>query len=496
MIYLALVRNQWKSFYRSFQGKRLWLIALGLVPLMLYIVLVLMVVGFFFDKIIQAPRGTLGALGLLNEQLFTLFFGTLLLRFFFQRPPRVEAHPYLHLPIKRLQLVRYFQAASLVSVHNLYPFFFLIPFWSRHVAGGSLEPGIAFLWLAGIVLLLLLAHYLNTLLRILVSRYARVFVVLALALTGFQIVDQAAGAHLVTQASSLLFDPIAYGDLRPLLLLAALTLITLLVSSRALLHNLRSDHSGATQRRQRVLPNTLTFGLSPIRNLVILEMMMMWRNKRTKHYVLISVGVSTAYTALLLSDFNAIFGNLMAAAVGLFASGVFALNYGQLMFAWESRYFDGLLARKIQMRHMVLAKFMVLMGSCLVLFLISLPLFFWLAPSMLMLHVAFLFYNAGVTSMLMLALSVFNRRRVNSSEGSFFNYQGFSILHWLWIIPTILPPALLLFFLENTPETALSLVAALGLVSMLLAWPLSMLLARLLARRKYMMAAGFRAFEH
>ncbi len=256
----------------------------------------------------------------------------------------------------------------------------------------------------------------------------------------------------------------------------------------------RMERVAATQR-QRALPGVLTFGRSPIGNLIVLEMMMMWRNKRTKQYVLISIGVSTAYTALLLSDYNAIFGNVMAAAVGLFASGVFALNYGQLMFAWESRYFDGLLARKIQLQHMVLAKFMVLMGSCLGLFVLSLPLFFWLAPNLLMLHVAFLFYNAGVTSILMLALAVFNRKRVNSAEGSFFNYQGFSLMHWLWIIPTILPPALLLFFLEATPETAMSFIAMLGLISMLLIWPWSMVLSRFLARRKYLMAAGFRSVE-
>ena len=135
------------------------------------------------------------------------------------------------------------------------------------------------------------------------------------------------------------------------------------------------------------------------------------------------------------------------------------------------------------------------MGSCLVLFVLSLPLFFWLAPNLLMLHVAFLFYNAGVTSILMLALAVFNRKRVNSAEGSFFNYQGFSLMHWLWIIPTILPPALLLFFLEATPETAMSFIAMLGLISMLLIWPWSLVLSRFLTRRKYLMAAGFRSVE-
>lgn len=494
MNYLALLRNQWRSFVRSFKGKRLWLIGLGLFPVALYVVLVLVILGFFFDRIVWIPKGYLGPTGLLNAHLITLFFGMLVLRFFFQRPPRIEIHPYLHLPIERTHLVRYFQVVSLASVHNVYPLLFFLPFWTRYVAGGPWGLTAAVVWLTSLLVCLLMSQYLNMLIRMALDRYPKPFLIGALILIGVQMIDQTLGTRVINRASSLLFDALTQGSLLPLCALTALTAGVFVASSRGLLNNVRTERVAATAQ-QRALPGVLTFGRSPIRNLVVLELMMMWRNKRTKQYVLISVGVSTAYTALMLSDYNAIFGNLMAAAVGLFASGVFALNYGQLMFAWESRYFDGLLARKIHLQHVVLAKFMVLMGSCLVLFVISLPLFFWLAPNLLMLHVAFLFYNAGVTSMLMLALAVFNRRRVNAAKGSFFNYQGFSLMHWLWIIPTILPPALLLFFLETTPETALSVIAILGLASMLLAWPWSRVLARFLARRKYVMAAGFRTHE-
>ena len=98
MIYLALLRNQWRSFIRSFQGKRLWLIGLGLVPVVLYLVLLLVALGFFFDRIMQVPRGPMGALNHLNNQLLTLFFGMLVLRFFFQRPPRMEIPPTCTFP--------------------------------------------------------------------------------------------------------------------------------------------------------------------------------------------------------------------------------------------------------------------------------------------------------------------------------------------------------------------------------------------------------------
>lgn len=494
MIYAALLRNHWKSFSRSFMGKRSWLVSLGLIPLVGYFVFVLVGLGLFFGRVFAPTTATGGSLALLNVHLIAIFSSTLGMRFFFQRPPRLEIGPYLHLPIRRSQLLRYYQGASLVTIHNLYPLLFFVPFSIRYLApihGG----GAAIVWLTGIVCCILITHYLNTILRVMVDRYARVILILAILLVGVQLVDASMGTGVVNDLSALVFFPLAKGNLLILSGLASLLVATALLSTQALRLNLHASRNGGVHRR-RVLPFNITFGRSPIANLILLELMLMWRNKRSKQYVLISVGVSTAYTALLLSDFNALFGSVMAAAVGLFASGVFALNYGQLMFAWESRYFDGLMARDLKPQHLVLAKFMVLQGSCLVLFLASLPLFIWLARELLMLHVAFLFYNAGVTSILMLLLAVYNRKRVNATEGSFFNYQGFSVMHWLWIIPTIIPPALLLYLLEGTPETALSMIAALGLISMLLAWPSSKFIAQVLTRRKYLMAAGFRSHDH
>ena len=210
-----------------------------------YVVLVLVTIGLFFDKIVWIPEGELGPTGLLNAHLGTLFFGMLVLRFFFQRPPRMEVHPYLHLPIKRFQLVQYFQAASMASLHNVYPLLFFIPFWAHYVADGW-GSAAAYVWLAGLLMCLLLSHFLNTLIRIALDRYPKPFLIVAMALIGFQMIDQTLGMHFANRASSLFFDPLARGDLRLLLLLTTLTLAAYVVSSRALLHNLRTERVATT----------------------------------------------------------------------------------------------------------------------------------------------------------------------------------------------------------------------------------------------------------
>ena len=170
MLYLALLRNHWRSFGRSFQGKRVWLIGLGLLPVACYLVLVLVGMGIFFSRLF--PTSTADALPFLNVHLLTAFFTMLAIRFFFQRAPRMEATPYLHLPIARRRLVRYYQAASLLSTHNLYPLLFFVPFWFSYVLN-DLPLLDALTWFTGILLCLLLSHHLNTLLRISVDRHAR-----------------------------------------------------------------------------------------------------------------------------------------------------------------------------------------------------------------------------------------------------------------------------------------------------------------------------------
>ena len=220
--------------------------------------------------------------------------------------------------------------------------------------------------------------------------------------------------------SEVLFDELLEGNLFLLGLMVGLAVSILLYSSAVIRRNLLDSPVGSNYR-----PAHKIIVFAPERgqvlNLILLELKMIWRNKRPKHYFLLSVVFAVAYIALMLAKSHVFSSSAISAVIGIFASGTFALNYGQLMFSWESTYFDGFLARNIRMEELILAKLMLLQGSCLVFFLISLPLFIILSPDLLLLHVTFLFYNAGVTSVLMLALAVRNQRRVNiAKSGSFF----------------------------------------------------------------------------
>ena len=87
----------------------------------------------------------------------------------------------------------------------------------------------------------------------------------------------------------------------------------------------------------------------------------------------------------------------------LLTSG-FVVNYGQLMFGWESLYFDGHLARPVQFRHLLWAKLLLMQISCPVLALVCLPFLLIFASELLVTYSVFLLYNIGFSSACMLFL--------------------------------------------------------------------------------------------
>lgn len=489
MTYQTLLNTHWTGFVRSMESPHTRPISPGQAILGLYVAIVLFCSGLLFGPFFAEHYPPVH---LLNKHLIGGFAALVVIRFLFQQTPRLHPHHYLHLPLSRRRLVRYVQVISAANLYTLFPLFFFVPFGMRYLHTASSAPGGVWLWSAGIGCAVIATHYITVALRTWLNRSAFTVLLLVGAVLGLESFDQLAGRPVVGSASAFVFDSLLEGYWPSLFLLIACCAATYIASSLGLRRSLLEEQS-ARGAADLGAPLRVPFNGSTLRNLVLLELKMMWRSSRTRQYVLVSIVVSTAYTALLLSDLNLfVQERWMWALIGLFASGAFVLNYGQLMFAWESRYFDGLMARATPIATMVQAKIMLLQGSCIGLFLISLPLFVAMAPHLLPLHVAFLFYNAGITSGLMVLLAVHNHKRVDLTSGGFFEYEGFSAIHWLWMIPTVAPPALILMLMPDRTHFAFSLIALLGLAGMLLSWPWSQYLAGRLTRRKHTMAAGFR----
>lgn len=491
MLYPSLFRNQWRQSVRAlrFGSRRLTLLVLGVI--VLYVVFVLTVSGYAFRQMLGQFDPTLEPVPFLNAHLLSLFLFLFTLRFFLQRAPQVSLQPYLHLPIARVRLVRFFSVATLASLHNVLPLLFFVPFWAHYLVGGGYGTVGPWLWLAFVVGLLLLSNGVNLLARALLTGGAAQVAGLATVVAAVFILDLVVGFDFASRVSEPLFYGLLAGDARALIGLGVALAVVAVGTNRLLLHRLyppTGHHAGDT------LAWTPAFSpeRGPVYNLMLLELKLLWRHRRPRTYAAMAAVFGTVYVALLLAG-PAGYGIGVTTLVGVFASGMFALNYGQLMFSWESAYFDGHLARALGLRDLVRAKLLILQASCVVFWAFSLPIFLWLAPELLLHHAAFGLYNAGITSALMLALGISNQKPVDLSRGgSFLNYEGFSVVHWVWFIPTVAPPLLVLYLTAGRGPLGVGLLGALGALALLATGPVTSLYAHLLSRRRYAMAAGFR----
>ena len=491
MLYRNLLRHQWREFIRnpSWSGISV-AYAIFLVLLALYFLLVLALSGAFIGHLLTSQDSAADVVRVVNQHLLSGFLLLFLARLLFQNTPQLKIGPYLHLPISRPALARFFSFAALFHLHNLLPLAFFIPFWISNLALDY--PTLTSLsWLAAIVAILGLSNYLVICINLVSVRRALPVWILGGGTCGLIALDYWRQWGYTGALSSAVFDSLL-GPSGPVLALALLAATCLLfgLTCRLLkdhLHDEAPSEKGSTTGSQSLLGRLASLG--PVAQLMALEIKLAIRNKRPRQILwssLMFVPMGLINFMLLTrgsSDFT-FFHYLW----GFFLTSGFLLNYGQFMFGWESLYFDGHLARPVHFRHLLWAKLLLLQASCPVLALVCLPFLLIFAPELLVTYSVLLLYNIGFSTACMLFFATMNRKRLYIAPSSFFNQQGTSLHHLLVIIPLLAPPAIMMLATDWGP-----LALAVG---GLLCWALSPVWVRLLAHRlqkcKYRMAAGFR----
>ncbi|MXX36734.1 MAG: hypothetical protein F4Y91_21330 [Gemmatimonadetes bacterium] len=492
MLYHNLLRHQWKEFIRnpSWSGISV-AYAIFLVLLALYFLLVLALSGAFIGRLLTSQDPTADVVRVVNQHLLSGFLLLFLGRLLFQNTPQVNIGPYLHLPISRSALVRFFSFAALFHLHNLLPLAFFIPFWISNLAL-DYPTSTSLSWLAGIVAVLGLSNYLVICVRLVLARRALPVWLLGGGACGLIALDYWQQWGYTNALSSAVFDSLL-GPGGPVLALALLAATCLLfgLTCRLLkdhLHDEAPSEKGFTTGSQSLLDRLANLG--PVGRLMALEIKLAIRNKRPRQILWSSPMVAAAglINFILLAHHSSDYFTFYHIFWGLFLTIGFVLNYGQFMFGWESLYFDGHLARPVHFRHLLWAKLLLMQISCPVLALVCLPFLLIFASELLVTYSVFLLYNIGFSTACMLFFATMNRKRLYISPSSFFNQQGTSLHHLLAIIPLLAPPAILMLATDYGP---LSLA-----IGGLLCWMLSPVWVRLLAHRlqkcKYRMAAGFR----
>ncbi|HLV70743.1 MAG TPA: DUF5687 family protein, partial [Xanthomarina sp.] len=169
-----------------------------------------------------------------------------------------------------------------------------------------------------------------------------------------------------------------------------------------------------------------------------LDLKLIWRNKRPRSSIFILI-IGLVYGLFFYP--NPVYQDQpwMFAFVGIFVTGIFLINFGQFIPAWDSGYYKMLMSQNIPYKHYLKSKFTLMAVSVVLMFILSIP-YVYFGWNILLAHLAAAIYNVGVNTHVILYAGSFNRKKIDLNQRAAFNYQGTGTVQWLLGIPLMFLP--------------------------------------------------------
>jgi hypothetical protein len=212
-------------------------------------------------------------------------------------------------------------------------------------------------------------------------------------------------------------------------------------------------------------------------------------------------------TFLMLSAFLLLYGTIfydnpayqsgpmqhMFIFVGIFITGIFMIQYGQLFLSWNSGYFDFFLSRKDGVRNLVKGKYLLLLSISLLCFLLSIP-YVYFGWKFLLIHFATFLFNAGIMIHLITYLAIWKPKPMDLNKGAMFNYEGVGAAQFLMIIPMMVAPYLIYlpFALIFNFYAGLAALGTVGIIGILFFEKLSTININRVLKNRYEISSSFR----
>lgn len=486
----TLLAHQWKADFRSsvFQKSIVLNIILGL--LILYFGSIFLVLGFKLDDILVKFFPNQNPIAVFNGALLYYFCIDLFFRFMIQEMPVLAIQPYLHLPVPRSKLVHYVLLKSIPSFLNLLPLLVFVPFMVSAVVP-AFGLGVALLWLTALFTCTLFNNYLLLYFKRQLSSkplYTLAFgaVILAVMVLNYynllplQTVSRAAFGAILEQPWLVAV---------PVVLLAAAYGINF-----KFLSNNTYPEELKVRRVTEASGSDIAFlnRFGEIGRLVELELKLIWRHKRPKSLLTISV-LFLFYGMLFYRNDTYMDGYGILIFVGIMMTGMSVFNYGQFLPGWQSAHFDALLTQRISPYQFYRAKYWLFVPVMVLTYLLALP-YGLFGYKIILINTAALLYNIGVNVFVVFFFSVYNTERLDLSKGSAFNWQGVGISKFVMMMPMMVLPILIYlpFGLTGMPLVGLATIAGLGLLGVIFQRQLLHWTANHFMKHKYKLATGFR----
>lgn len=484
-----------KAFFRSASvGKSIGLkILMGF--LVAYFLLVFLVVGIALYPLLAKSFPDQKPLAIVNSFVIFWLAFELVLRFFMQSLPVMNIKPLLILPIKKRTVIHFVLLKSLTSIYNIFPLLVIIPFGIFNIIEGNYNPLNMVVWMLTMYILVLTVNYANFLIKKKFAENIKAFLpFVALGLLFFGL--DYFGVFKITTLSGTVMDALV---LQPMLALVPMSILGGLyfLNFNYLKSNFYLDNSlqsKVEEAKTSDLAWTKRFG--EIAPFLQLDIKMIWRNKRPKTVIWISL-IFLAYGLMIYTnphykDMPAFF-----VVVGILMTGVFMLNYGQFVPSWDSNYYGMMMSQNIPMKQYLSSKAGLMSVSVIVLAILSMP-YLYFGWNVLATNIACALYNLGINIPVLLFAGSFNKKRIDLEKSPFMNYQGTGATQWLVGLPLILLPTLIFYgvYKVSSLEIAIVVLAAFGIIGLGMRNLIMDKIAEGYRKRKYATINGFKQQEN
>lgn len=480
---------EWKSFFRSASfGKSIGIkIFMGFLAVYFMVIFLIMGIGLFpgLKKLFPDQDPFV----IVNNFLFYWILGDLIFRFFFQKLPVMMVKPLLTLPVKRSNVVNYVLGKSALSFFNFLPLFAIIPFGITLIIK-DYPTGSVLIWMLALAITTLISNFLNFIIESYSEETELSFlpiIVLTGGLFALNYFNIISFSQLVSKGFIAIYENPVY------ILVLILVLVGLYIFNFKILKNKLFLDSGLKTKIKEVKTSNLewTKNFGDIAPFMQLDLKLIWRNKRTKSSVWMLV------LGLLYGLFfypQPTYQNMpwFFVFIGVFATGIFLINFGQFIPAWDSGYYKLLMSQNIKYEQYLKSKFTLMALSVAILFVLGIP-YVYFGWKILLAHFAAAIYNIGVNTHVILYGGSFNRKKIDLSQKAAFNYQGTGAVQWLIGIPLLLLPMGLfaLFYFIIGFEMACLILAVLGIIGIVLHEKLMKIITNKYLQSKYKMIDAF-----
>ncbi len=490
-----LIRLELLKSFRSTAFAKSLMVAIFLGFLAIMLLGYLLMAGIFLSKILGELAEGQDPIQVLNAGLIFFFLVEFMYRYFLQQLPVIELESLLHLPISKKKIMHMLLGRSFFSMLSIIALVLFAPFAFTEIAT---EYGIsgAVSWLGTVVFISWSLHWFmlwfkqrfeDSLIGVVI-----VFIILLLG-GGSTYMGWFNLGELVAP-----FFTFAMSSFLPLAVMLVVCLVGYYLAFSYYLHNAYLEDL-AKEEEARFVNQSVgffsRFGMAG--ELANLEWKLIIRHKKSRTFLMLSAFFllygMIFYNNPQYNDSGDGSFSFIFIFVGVFITGIFMIQYGQLFLSWNSGYFDFFLNRKDGVKNLVRGKYLLLLSISLLCFLLSIP-YVYFGWKFLLIHLATFLFNAGVLIHLIVYLAIWKPKPMDLNKGAMFNYEGVGAAQFLMIIPMMVAPYVIYvpFALIFNSYVGLLALGTIGVVGILFFNKLSTINVNRVLKNRYEISSSFR----